>query len=152
MFSVFFFECTGDHRDLHVLTHSFPTRRSSDLLEALARAGDGPGFVQALDARLFLAAARGGQRDGDVLVDVRQVADPDAADLLAAELHVRAVVERHALADTRAAVAAPGEHQHLAHGIARLVGPAAFAFVVDDDRLFRSGEQTSQLQTLMSTM
>src|SRR3546814_15939866 len=26
-----FFECYGDHRDLHVLTHSFPTRRSSDL-------------------------------------------------------------------------------------------------------------------------
>src|SRR3546814_16553786 len=32
-FSVmFFFECYGDHRNLHVLTHSFPTRRSSDLL------------------------------------------------------------------------------------------------------------------------
>src|SRR3546814_255119 len=29
---VFFFVCYGDHRDLHVLTHSFPTRRSSDLL------------------------------------------------------------------------------------------------------------------------
>src|SRR3546814_2784185 len=28
---VFFFERYGDHRDLHVLTHSFPTRRSSDL-------------------------------------------------------------------------------------------------------------------------
>src|SRR3546814_13414720 len=27
----FFFYCHGDHRDLHVLTHSFPTRRSSDL-------------------------------------------------------------------------------------------------------------------------
>src|SRR3546814_2606340 len=27
-----FFSCSGDHRDLHVLTHSFPTRRSSDLL------------------------------------------------------------------------------------------------------------------------
>src|SRR3546814_2861439 len=27
----FFCECYGDHRDLHVLTHSFPTRRSSDL-------------------------------------------------------------------------------------------------------------------------
>src|SRR3546814_12782299 len=27
----FFFESYGDHRDLHVLTHSFPTRRSSDL-------------------------------------------------------------------------------------------------------------------------
>src|SRR3546814_19610958 len=27
----FFFEGDGDHRDLHVLTHSSPTRRSSDL-------------------------------------------------------------------------------------------------------------------------
>src|SRR3546814_15635515 len=26
-----FFTCDGDHRDLHVRTHSFPTRRSSDL-------------------------------------------------------------------------------------------------------------------------
>src|SRR3546814_17356481 len=32
---MFFFDvvllCDGDHRDLHVLTHSFPTPRSSDL-------------------------------------------------------------------------------------------------------------------------
>src|SRR3546814_7456199 len=28
----FFFELYADHRDLHVLTHSFPTRRSSDLM------------------------------------------------------------------------------------------------------------------------
>src|SRR6056297_3343768 len=27
----FFLQSYGDHRDLHVLTHSFPTRRSSDL-------------------------------------------------------------------------------------------------------------------------
>src|SRR3546814_17614588 len=27
----FCFECFGDHRGLHVLTRSFPTRRSSDL-------------------------------------------------------------------------------------------------------------------------
>src|SRR3546814_11275002 len=27
----FFFLLAGSHRDLHVLTHSFPTRRSSDL-------------------------------------------------------------------------------------------------------------------------
>src|SRR3546814_6153366 len=27
----FFFKCTVDHPYLHVLTHSFPTRRSSDL-------------------------------------------------------------------------------------------------------------------------
>src|SRR3546814_9383561 len=30
-----FFECDCDHRDLHVLTHSFPTRRSSDLATAV---------------------------------------------------------------------------------------------------------------------
>src|SRR3546814_10419363 len=30
----FFFEGYADHRDLHVLTHSFPTRRSSDLQAA----------------------------------------------------------------------------------------------------------------------
>src|SRR3546814_12544270 len=31
-FLLFFFYSPGDHRDLHVLTHSFPTRRSSDRL------------------------------------------------------------------------------------------------------------------------
>src|SRR3546814_15044296 len=31
---LFFFSWYGDHRDLHVLTHSFPTRRSSDLIVA----------------------------------------------------------------------------------------------------------------------
>src|SRR3546814_5719414 len=33
-----FFEGDGDHRDLHVLTHSFPTRRSSDLWSQCASA------------------------------------------------------------------------------------------------------------------
>src|SRR3546814_12488808 len=31
----FFIEGDGDHRDLHVLTHSFPTRRASDLMAGL---------------------------------------------------------------------------------------------------------------------
>src|SRR3546814_13920158 len=38
----FFFECSGDHRDLHVLALSLPTRRSSDLgrlAEAVAKVG-----------------------------------------------------------------------------------------------------------------
>src|SRR3546814_14761746 len=35
----FLFEVYGDHRDLHVLTHSFPTRRSSDLGEAARAIG-----------------------------------------------------------------------------------------------------------------
>src|SRR3546814_12944126 len=30
-YMVFYVECYCYHRDLHVLTHSFPTRRSSDL-------------------------------------------------------------------------------------------------------------------------
>src|SRR3546814_16205126 len=35
----FFFEVDGDHRDLHVLTHSFPTRRSSDLVASAIAGG-----------------------------------------------------------------------------------------------------------------
>src|SRR3546814_3115978 len=31
VFSVFFYKGYGDHRELHGLTHSFPTRRSADL-------------------------------------------------------------------------------------------------------------------------
>src|SRR3546814_17109255 len=33
----FFFSLYGDHRDLHGLTHSFPTRRSSDRCATLER-------------------------------------------------------------------------------------------------------------------
>src|SRR3546814_19859620 len=33
-FFFFFFSSSGDHRDLHVLTPSFPTRRSSDRIVA----------------------------------------------------------------------------------------------------------------------
>src|SRR3546814_20895709 len=36
----FFFESYGDHRDLHVRTHSFPTRRSSDLVRAFCQLAD----------------------------------------------------------------------------------------------------------------
>src|SRR3546814_6441313 len=46
---MFFFSCSGDHRALHVLTHSFPTRRSSDLLKRnrlLQRAADATGAYE----------------------------------------------------------------------------------------------------------
>src|SRR3546814_9446134 len=46
--SVFIFYGYGDHRDLHVLTHSFPTRRSSDLYK--------------LPPRFASRACRGGSR------------------------------------------------------------------------------------------
>src|SRR5881398_1605696 len=36
----FFFYCYGYHRDLHVKRHSFPTRRSSDLVEVLKDVAD----------------------------------------------------------------------------------------------------------------
>src|SRR3546814_9466455 len=39
---MFFFYRYGDHRDLHVLTHSFPTRRSSDLIDTMPRAMAAP--------------------------------------------------------------------------------------------------------------
>src|SRR3546814_6465029 len=32
---MFFFKLYSDHRDLHVLTHSFPTRRASDIVDQL---------------------------------------------------------------------------------------------------------------------
>src|SRR5213075_3331568 len=38
-FSFFYFEGYGDHRDLHNKAHSFPTRRSSDLMRVAAGAG-----------------------------------------------------------------------------------------------------------------
>src|SRR3546814_14001528 len=40
----FFFYWSGDHRDLHVLPHSFPTRRSSDLPTRDGRIGNGVGL------------------------------------------------------------------------------------------------------------
>src|SRR3546814_15533439 len=47
------FEWYGDHRDLHVLTHSFPTRRSSDLdggwTAAFADAADAIAPLPAID-------------------------------------------------------------------------------------------------------
>src|SRR3546814_6391589 len=38
---ILFVKLDGDHRDLHVLTHSFPTRRSSDLGRRAPRAPRG---------------------------------------------------------------------------------------------------------------
>src|SRR3546814_2987025 len=45
----FFFLCYGAHRDLHVLTHSFPTRRSSDLVDFSREPIDGVMAVGGLD-------------------------------------------------------------------------------------------------------
>src|SRR3546814_17431148 len=46
----FFFSCDADHRDLHLLTHSFPTLRSSDLNYRQDRV---PAFDPDADPNLF---------------------------------------------------------------------------------------------------
>src|SRR3546814_10774421 len=58
--SGFFVYCYADHRDLHVLTHSFPSRRSSDLLKdkIVIVYGIGPG----LGVKLAIEAAREGAK------------------------------------------------------------------------------------------
>src|SRR3546814_15599341 len=56
---MFFFYCSGDHRDLHCLTHSFPTRRSSDLISS-------PGSADTIHASMAPAATAqlGGRSHG----------------------------------------------------------------------------------------
>src|SRR3546814_19894352 len=54
---VCFFSCDGNHRVLHVLTHSFPTRRSAHL-------GSCPLEQAALQLRICLRPARASSRCG----------------------------------------------------------------------------------------
>src|SRR3546814_20851447 len=51
----FLFKFYGDHRDLHVLTHSFPTRRASDLLNmfTLIAIGTGAAWLFSMAAVLI---------------------------------------------------------------------------------------------------
>src|SRR3546814_15682361 len=65
----FFLLCYSDHRNLHVLTHSFPTRRSSDLQTARAMSGGSQG--QQLTARQLKDAADSRARDR-VAVRIRE--------------------------------------------------------------------------------
>src|SRR3546814_11715836 len=53
---MFLFKCSSDPRDLHVLPHSFPPLRSSDLPDANTRATMVDAHFRALGAGLFEAA------------------------------------------------------------------------------------------------
>src|SRR3546814_3303478 len=61
----FVFEGYGDHRDLHVLTHSFPTRRSSDLfggsLKGAATAAQGDEIARRAEGRRSGCARQAGR-------------------------------------------------------------------------------------------
>src|SRR3546814_11089196 len=65
----FVFELDGYHRYLHVLTHSFPTRRSSDLLHRAVEAMAGREQHRVADANrdraLTRAAGRGLHLSGE---------------------------------------------------------------------------------------
>src|SRR3546814_9874662 len=102
---IFLFEWYGDHRELHVLTHAFPTRRSSDLAperpfeggcaQGEEHQGDGRGqgeggpggeraerpAAQQAEREADLAAGRAGQelaeRDE---IGIAALPDPPAAD------------------------------------------------------------------------
>src|SRR3546814_8575124 len=110
----------GAHRDLHVLTHSFPTRRSSDL-------GDDAAVVDEVEDEFTTAGVS--HVDGD------------------AQLVARVVVEQPALVRVRVRVlGAVGAHLPLVdRQAARHVETLA---VLDLDDL-RSEEHTSELQSLM---
>src|SRR3546814_14199398 len=58
-----FLYCYGDHRDLHVLTHSFPTRRSTDLLQP-ARAIAAASRVVVNRVRFVIECSVGGMSQG----------------------------------------------------------------------------------------
>src|SRR3546814_7152390 len=123
--SSFFVECYGDHRDLHVLVHSFPTRRSSDLPE-----------------QAVLAAAqrthRGSRQETEFHVarEVALVVDVAGGAVRA----LRELVERRhrGLGDT-----ATRAQQIPAHGKQAAAHPLQAE--LDD----RSEEHTSELQSLM---
>src|SRR3546814_15444435 len=80
----FFFLIHGDHLDLHVLTHSFPTRRSSDLLVGLLL---GTELVGGVDADS--ADGSDGDRDADLLPQRHRVID-EAPQGASADQHHRA--------------------------------------------------------------
>src|SRR3546814_6821229 len=68
----------GAHRDLHVLTHSFPTRRSSDLPDSGPRTPVRPGPAVAAAAWAGLRLQRG-PWGGDLRSSVEPPQDGDAA-------------------------------------------------------------------------
>src|SRR3546814_17065034 len=89
-FVCFFFECTDNPRDLHVLTHSFPTRPSSDLSpHALAQGDKGRRQLQ-LEKRLAAIrfAALDARRDHRIAGrGKRQLVDYHTTQSLAAHVY-----------------------------------------------------------------
>src|SRR3546814_18622821 len=88
--SFFVFYVIGDHRDLHALTHSFPTRRASDLIARLLRLGrDGKVEDAGAAAQAAEDALAGFRAEGAL------VSDDDLAAIVAGDDGHVAVVKCH---------------------------------------------------------
>src|SRR3546814_1425714 len=84
----FFFEGYGDHRDLHVLTHSFPTRRSSDLRRRLTDPVLAMPRRRAV-LRLMLSAEEHLFEPGKLVPELHRLLRPEASEVLQLPLHRR---------------------------------------------------------------
>src|SRR3546814_11156723 len=109
---MFFFYLYGAHRDLHVLTPSFPTRRSSYLphvARARARGNDDPRLRQPRRPGSRVGA-RGGNRDPPALLDP-QLRRADEAVAPAETLGNRPLLVRRSLCDRRNAAPLRGRRR-----------------------------------------
>src|SRR3546814_4156444 len=94
----FCFSCYGDHRDLHVLTHSVPTQLSSDLWQdgdlRGPRSSTGPFLDVVADARVDVDRGQlRGQREDEVQVVAVGRARPAPVEPVEAGDHRGEVVE-----------------------------------------------------------
>src|SRR3546814_1910391 len=133
----FLFECQRDHRDLNGLTHSFPTRRSSGLGEAV-RAVD---VHRARSANALAARAAESERRILIGLDLDQRVEDHRPAIVEINLEnvVAGIFARIGI------VAVDLETLHARRIAARLVLLA----LPDDAVLGRSEEHTSELQSLM---
>src|SRR3546814_8991688 len=142
-----FFLCYGDHLELHVLTHSFPTRRSSDLMRHLENPKSGVHFIDGVDD---LSTLFGAHRRTTLVLTIASYA------VVALILQMR-----YGLRGGLAVMAPPMIAAIASLGIPGLLGLPISLFNIMaqllvlgigvDYGVFRSEEHTSELQSLMRT-
>src|SRR3546814_20665087 len=124
---VCFFSCDGNHRVLHVLTHSFPTRRSAHL-------GSCPLEQAALQMRICLRPARASSRCGSTtfLNCSNGRLSRKKNDSLVVIASVTSTARRSSFFDRRAAISAstPSRYHLLATGYRRTSRSTAFPWVI----------------------
>src|SRR3546814_8012690 len=141
----------GDPRDLHALTHSFPTRRSADLPDALAGldADRRRLAAQQFAGALALPRVRGVAQDRSGVAGrtSRRRLEPDRSPRTMCDGRLRRIVGLSGVMDLRSCVARAVERRwRLGHSRGDGVGGCA-ATIAEP----RSEEHTSEIQSLMSS-